>query len=100
MATKKKTERAVLVTTLHRGVFFGYVGSEHKPNDETIKLSRSRNVVYWSSDCRGFMGLAATGPTKSCRISTQAPGTELRNVTSVTDVSDAAAAEFEKGYWA
>jgi hypothetical protein len=104
--TKTKTKsapsklRPVLVTTLHRGVFFGYVGPDYKLGDETIKLTDSRNVVMWSRDCKGFMGLPATGPTASCRISPKAPGCELRNVTSVTDCSEAATVEFEKGYWA
>jgi len=97
-STTKKL-RPVLVTTLHRGVFFGYIGSDYKSGAETIKLTDSRNVVSWSADCKGFMGLAATGPTASCRIGPKSPGTELRNVTSVTDCSDAATAEFEKGHW-
>lgn len=103
MTTKKTTTktklRPVLVTTLHRGVFFDYVGADYKTNAETIKLADSRNVVSWTADCKGFMGLAATGPTASCRIGPKAPGVELRNITSVTDVSDAAVVEFEKGHW-
>jgi hypothetical protein len=100
MTTKKTKLRPVLVTTLHRGVFFGYVGSDYKTNDDTIKLTDSRNVVSWSADCKGFMGLAAGGPTASCRIGPKAPGCELRNITSVTDVSAAAVKAFEQGPWA
>jgi hypothetical protein len=61
----KKTERPVLVTTEFRGVFFGYAT---ETSGDTIHLKRARNCVYWSSDVKGFAGLAATGPTKSCRI--------------------------------
>lgn len=39
----KKAERAVLVTTAHRGVFFGYAKDTTGP---TINLSRARMCVY------------------------------------------------------
>ena len=95
---KKKTEtsgRAVLVTTAHRGVFFGYAD---KTDGETIKLTRARNCVYWSQDVKGFLGLAATGPTKSCRIGPPAD-IELRNITCVVEVSADAAEAWEKQPW-
>ena len=57
-------ERPVVVTTAHRGVFFGYAKDT---SGETIKLRAARNCVYWSSDVKGFIGLVASGPTRSCR---------------------------------
>lgn len=102
MATKKATtktkpsaERAVLVTTAHRGVFFGY---SSKTDGETIKLRDGRNVLYWSAACKGFMGLAANGPVSGCRVG-PAANIELRNITSVTDVTAPAAKAFEAGPW-
>lgn len=97
MATKKTAaeERAVIVTTAHRGVFFGYAG---KTDGETIKLARSRLCIYWSADCRGFMGLASNGPTSGCRIGPPAD-IELRNITAVVEVSEAAVAAWEKAPW-
>jgi hypothetical protein len=89
-------ERAVIVTTAHRGVFFGYAT---KTDGETIKLARGRLCVYWSADCKGFMGLAANGPTKSCKIG-PAADIELRNITAVLDVTPDAAAAWEKAPWA
>ena len=78
-----RSERAVLVTTVHRGVFFGYA-------DETdgaiIKLRAARNCIYWSSDVKGFLGLASTGPSKSCKIGPSAD-VELRDITCVAAVS-------------
>lgn len=94
-ATKKPAERAVIVTTAHRGVFFGYAT---KTDGETIKLTRSRLCVYWSQDCKGFMGLAANGPTAGCRIG-PAADIELRNITAVLEVSTEAAAAWEKAPW-
>lgn len=98
MATKKKSEvaeRPVIVTTAHRGVFFGYAKDTE---GETIKLARSRLCVYWSADCKGFMGLAANGPTKSCRIGPPAD-IELRNITAVLEVSPEAEKAWIAGAW-
>jgi hypothetical protein len=76
-------QRAVIVTTEHRGVFFGYA----KDTDgETIKLKGARLCVYWSSDVKGFMGLASDGPSKSCRIGPAADIT-LRKITAVLEVT-------------
>ena len=88
-------ERPVLVTTAHRGVFFGYAD---KTEGETIALKRSRLCVYWSADVRGFMGLAANGPSPSCRVGPPADIT-LRNITAVLDVTPDAVAKWETGFW-
>lgn len=88
--------RAVLVTTAHRGVFFGYAT---KVDGETIALKRAWLCVYWSSDLRGFMGLAAVGPSKSCRIGPPAD-IELRAITAVVSVTPEAVAKWEAAPWA
>jgi len=82
MATKTK-KRPVIVTTAHRGVFFGYATDT---KGETIELADCRNVIYWSADCNGFLGLAAKGPTKGCKIGAKAD-IELRNITAVIEVN-------------
>ncbi len=66
-ATKSKAiaERPVLVTTAHRGVFFGYASDT---SGETIKLRACRNCVRWSRAMKGFIGLASVGPDSDCRI--------------------------------
>lgn len=100
MATKKRPakngrERAVIVTTEHRGVFFGYA----KDTDgDPIKLRAARLCVYWSADVKGFMGLAANGPSASCRIGPPAD-IELRKVTAVLEVTSAAVEKWENGPW-
>lgn len=96
--TIKKTatkSRAVLVTTAHRGVFFGYAS---KTDGETIKLKKSRLCVYWSADVKGFMGLAANGPTANCRIGPPAD-IELRNITAVLEVTPLAVKAWESAPW-
>jgi hypothetical protein len=83
MATKK--EQAVMVTTEFRGVFFGYMTD--MPKDGSLTLKRAQNCVYWSSDVKGFMGLAATGPTKSCKVGPAVPSITLNKITAVVEVS-------------
>jgi hypothetical protein len=95
-APKRATkDRPVLVTTAHRGVFFGYATNT---DGETIKLNRARNCLYWSQDVKGFIGLAATGPTAGCRVG-PAADIELRNITSVSEVTPSAVEAWERGVW-
>ena len=106
MTTAKKTVktkvpsadagRPVLVTTAHRGVFFGFATDT---DGETIALTRSRLCISWSADVRGFMGLAATGPSKGCRIGPEADIT-LRNITAVLECTPAAVEAWAKAPWA
>lgn len=84
--------RAVLVTTLHRGVFFGH--TDAPVGAETVVLTECRNVIQWDAACKGFLGLAANGPVGSSRLGPAALRTELRNVTSVTDIGDAVSKTF------
>ena len=94
MATKP-TERAVLVTTAHRGVFFGHAV---KTDGDTIKLRAGRNCVYWPSENKGFLGLANMGPVNGARVG-PAADIELRDITCVAECSEAAIAAWEKAPW-
>ena len=89
------TERSVIVTTQHRGVFFGYATDV---DGDIIKLRAARNCVYWSTDVRGFMGLASTGPTKSCKVG-PAADISLPDITSVMECTPAATAAWESAPW-
>ncbi len=91
----KSGERAVLVTTAHRGVFMGYADDT---DGDTISLKEARLCVYWSADVKGFMGLAANGPTKGCRIGPPADIT-LRAITAVAEVTPAAEAAWREAPW-
>ena len=79
----KTSEIPVLVTTSHRGVFFGYTIDTA---GAIIKLRAARNCIYWSSDVKGFIGLASDGPTKSCKVGPSAD-IELRDITCVARCS-------------
>lgn len=91
----KNKLRAVLVTTEYRGVFFGYA---NKTDGDTIKLKDARCCIYWSSDVKGFLGLAKNGPSDKCRVGPPVD-IELRKVTSVSKVSDEAAEKWELAPW-
>ena len=88
-------DRPVLVTTAHRGVFFGYAS---KIDGETICLKRARLCVYWSTDLRGFMGLASHGPSDGCKVG-PAADIELRAITAVVAVTPEAVARWEAAPW-
>jgi hypothetical protein len=92
---RSKKELAVLVTTEHRGVFFGYTTDV---TGEVINLRAGRCCVYWSTDLRGFMGLASQGPTQGCRIG-PAADLQLRKITSVAEVTPEAVERWEKAPW-
>jgi len=91
MATKKKSDRFVLVTTEFRGVFAGYLEEE---NGATLTLTQARNAILWGTK-RGFLELADTGPTSASRIGAPAPRLKLHKVTSVTDCTPAAIEAWE-----
>jgi hypothetical protein len=94
MSTKNNIP--LLVTTAHKGVFFGY---SKLTKNKTIRLEQARMCVYWSAECKGVLGLASTGPTKNCKVGPAVPALTLQDVTSVTEVSKEAAEQWEKGHW-
>jgi hypothetical protein len=86
--------KPVLVTTEFRGIFFGYVKDDKKLPKE-ITLSNAKNCIYWSSGCKGFLGLAAKGPNKDCKIGEQVSEVTLWKITSVSPVSKEAVKNWE-----
>lgn len=78
----------VVVTTEHRGVFFGYLqGNRDSP---VVELREAMMCVYWSASVRGVLGLAATGPDAKCRVTPPVPSIMLHKVTAVMEASDEA----------
>jgi len=86
--------KPVLVTTAHRGVFYGRLAPGQDENDRTLVLEGCRNVIYWSGTA-GFLGLAARGPEDGSTIGATAERVHLHDITSVTDCSAEAADRFE-----
>lgn len=91
----KAQERAVLVTTEHRGVFFGYA---MEISGDTISLRAARNCLYWPSEQKGFLGLANAGPVSGCRIG-PAADIELRKITCVASCTPEAIKRWEEAPW-
>lgn len=89
-------EVPVVITTEHKGVFFGYT-TNVKANP--ITLRRMRNCLSWTDDMKGFIGLAKVGPSASCRIGPEAEAPVVRAVALVLQCTDAAAAAWERAPW-
>lgn len=90
MATKKSAERPVIVTTSHRGVFFGHAKDT---SGDAIQLRAAKMAIYWNTK-KGLFELASVGPNSGSRISLPAD-IEVRGVTSVIEVTPEALAKWE-----
>jgi hypothetical protein len=95
--------RPVIVCTEFRGVFFGYLSPADEAlaagGSDRVKLTRCRNCLYWPTEQKGFVGLATEGPLTGCRVGPAAESIELRKVTAIVAVSDAAADRWESEPW-
>ena len=89
--SENTTGRPVIVTTEHRGVFFGYADDT---SGTEIKLDRARMAIAFGTT-RGILELAETGPTGRSKISARAPSIDVRKVTAVIEVSPAAVEKWE-----
>lgn len=83
-------ERAVIVCTEFKGVFFGYSGDT---SGDVIQLRGAKMAIYWGTT-KGVMELASTGPTSASNISAPAD-IEVRKVTAVFEVSPEALKKWE-----
>lgn len=92
---RNKKERAVLVTTSHRGVFFGYALDT---SGAVIALRAARNCIYWPAGNKGFLGLASDGPMSGSRVG-PAADIEIRDITCVAECSDKAVKAWESAPW-
>lgn len=83
--------RPVIVTTKHRAVVMGYADDT---SGTTIHLKDAKWAIYWGTT-RGIHELAHDGPNEKSRISLPAD-LELRDVTAVIEVSEAAEAKWRE----
>ncbi len=99
------TERAaeqgipVVVTTEHRGVFFGYLTAENNQSPVSLSLYNCRMCVSWASSVRGVLGLAASGPNKHCRVTDAVPTSALWKITGIFQCTAEAAKAWEDAPW-
>lgn len=95
MKGKNGKEKAVLVTTAHKGVFFGYATDIE---GDIISLRAARCCLYWPREQKGFIGLAATGPVAGARVG-PAADLELRSITAVAACTPEAVKAWEAAPW-
>lgn len=93
-----KKEKAVVVTTEYRGIFFGYVIDDKKV-PEKIVLKNARMCVSFSSTHRGVMGLSSVGPNDKCKVSFAVPKFTAWKITAVLECSDEAVRGWEAQPW-
>jgi hypothetical protein len=86
----KAKERPVIVTTEHRGVFYGMATDTE---GEVIHLRAARMAIKWSTT-RGLMELAEVGPNANSKISARAD-MSVRKITAVFECTEAARAAWE-----
>lgn len=86
------------MTTEHRGVFFGMLNGDD-PEGTVLSLTDAQMCVYWSSDVQGVLGLAASGPSKSCKVTPRVPKITLQGVTSVMAATPEAAKAWGERPW-
>ena len=79
-------KRPVLVTTQRGFVCFGY---SDDTKGKIISLTNARCAIRFGCT-GGLFELAQTGPTDKSKIGSVAPEVELREITSVTEVSEEA----------
>lgn len=90
----------VMVTTEHRGVFFGFIDPVTTEGDaRTVRLYRVRMCIYWTADVRGVLGLAHVGPSKECKVTPPNASARLSGVTGVFTCSPEAVEAWEGEPW-
>jgi hypothetical protein len=97
----------VVITTdsSKRGVFMGLVDSNElekafsTKEEVTLKAEEVRMAVYWSTDVKGVIALASTGPTSNCRITSAAPKAIIKGVSAVLEMTPAALKAWRKEPW-
>lgn len=84
--------KKVIITTSHRGVFFGELlsGTEAR----TVTLKNARMGIYWATS-KGLFELADVGPNSKSKIGSVALEITLHDVTAVVVCSEAAIAKWE-----
>jgi len=89
----------ILVTTEHRGVFFGRVPEFPESIPPEVELAGARMCLYWSTAEHGVFGLAVSGPGEGCRVGPAVPRLRLNGITSIALCTFAAAARWEAQPW-
>jgi hypothetical protein len=97
---KMKGKVPVLITTdsTKRGVFMGFIDPKDAEK-ETLEAFEVRMAVKWSQDVKGVLGLAANGPSETCRITAAAKKATIKGVTAIVEITDKALEAWRKEPW-
>jgi hypothetical protein len=104
MSTAKKNEtneRAVVICTAKRAVFFGYTTETGDAIflRSTATIKRARMCTHWSAATRGVLGLGSIGPQKGSRIGPPVPELTCGEITAVYGCTPAAVEAWEAAPW-
>ncbi len=75
MATNENDNRTAIILCAGqngRAVLYGYVDELPEPG-QPVTMYEARMVIWWSRECGGLFGLAATGPATDTRITHPIP---------------------------
>jgi hypothetical protein len=98
--TKPENRIPVVVTTEHKGVFFGYADpADIVAKSKDVRLLQSQMCVYWSVQMKSVVGLANTGPDKDCKIGPPAPAITLFGLTSIMEATPKAEKAWREAPW-
>jgi len=74
--------KAVLITTEHRGVFFGYTEEDADLTKTTLSLKDAKMAIRWRTK-KGIAELAEKGPNSNSLIGAKADVPVIHKVTAV-----------------
>ena len=83
--------KAILITTLHRGVFFGEVPSDQDMTARTMALKNARCAISHGTT-EGVAELASKGPNADSKIGAAADIEAIHDITAVWAVTEKAQA--------
>ena len=95
-----KTKRIPVIVcggSAGRAVIYGYA-DEMPEAGQPFTLHDARMVLYWSAECGGLFGLAATGPAGDTRLTatvSEVQDTSAHQVISVSDEAELAFSGWE-----
>ncbi len=87
--------KSILVTTEHRGVYYGEVPEEQDLTARTMALKNARCAIYWNTTT-GVAELAEKGPNDGSKIGAKADIEALHDITAVWRVTDEAKEQWLK----
>ena len=74
--------KAVILTTEHRGVFFGYVEDDTDLTKTTLGLKDARMAIRWRTS-KGIAELAEIGPNSNSLVGSKADVPVIHKITAV-----------------